>query len=253
MEMKPARAFSLLTAVALLGVIARIIGTSPPAWASFFAVIETAQSPPRITAATHRGETKMMARTAPQAPPGAADKSDSGIAPPPGIALGIADVRLAAGPGNPLWAPPLERLSITRARPLFSLSRRPPPAYIAPVTEQEAVKPLHEPERPAMLLLGTVIGDSDKLGVFLENSTQKVVHLRVGDDHQGWVLQLVEARRATLVKAGEQVAVLELPTPSGQIVAPPAPVLATGTIPIFSNETSADEQPVRPTRGAQRR
>jgi hypothetical protein len=121
------------------------------------------------------------------------------------------------------------------------------------VTEQEAVKPLHEPERPAMLLLGTVIGDSDKLGVFLENSTQKVVHLRVGDDHQGWVLQLVEARRATLVKAGEQVAVLELPTPSGQIVAPPAPVLATGTIPIFSNETSADEQPVRPTRGAQRR
>ncbi len=239
----PGRTLSLLIGVALLE-------TPLYARAWFFAVAETAQSPSRSTVSIYRDEINTIARTPAPAPLGAADKSESGVVPPSRIAVETADARLAASPENPLSAQSLERLPITRARPLFSSSRRPPAAPVAPVIDQEAVKPLPEPERPAMLLLGTIISADDQLGVFLENATQKVVHLRVGDDHQGWVLQLIETRRATLVKErGEQVAVLELSAPSSQIAAPPVPALA---IPIFSNETSADEQPVKPARAARR-
>jgi hypothetical protein len=119
----------------------------------------------------------------------------------------------SSSPGNPLWALPLKQLSITRDRPLFSPSRRPPPAatptYVAPVAVRQ-VKPA-EPEHPAVTLLGTVIGDGDRIGVFLETATGTMVRMRVGEDHQGWVLRLIKAREVTLVKDHELVAVLELP------------------------------------------
>jgi len=120
--------------------------------------------------------------------------------------------------GNPLWALPLKQLSMTRDRPIFSPSRRPPPpptpAFVAPVAVRQQVKPA-EPEKPAVALLGTIIGANadDRIGVFLDTSTQSVVRLRIGEDHQGWVVRLIKAREATLVKSGEQAVVLEMPTP----------------------------------------
>jgi general secretion pathway protein N len=117
-------------------------------------------------------------------------------------------------PGNPLWALPLKQLSITRDRPIFSPSRRPPPpatpTYVAPVAVRQPVRPA-EPERPAVSLLGTVIGEGDRIGVFLESGTGTMIRMRVGEDHQGWVLRLIKAREVTLVKDRELVAVLELP------------------------------------------
>jgi general secretion pathway protein N len=50
--------------------------------------------------------------------------------------------------------------------------------------------------------------------VFLETSTRNVVRLRVGEDHQGWVLRSVKSREATLEKDTD-TAVLELPPPGG--------------------------------------
>ena len=72
--------------------------------------------------------------------------------------------------GNPLWALPLERLSITRERPIFSPSRRPPtpaPTYVAPVAVRQPATP-PEPERPAVSLIGTVIGADVQIGIFRE-------------------------------------------------------------------------------------
>jgi general secretion pathway protein N len=117
--------------------------------------------------------------------------------------------------GNPLWALPLKQLSITRDRPIFSPSRRPPPpatpTYVAPVAVRTPPKPV-EPERPTITLLGTILGTSESIGVFFNPATRDIVRLRVGEDHEGWALRSVKTREATLVKDRERV-VLELPPP----------------------------------------
>ena len=153
--------------------------------------------------------------------------------------------------GNPLSNLPLTELSNTRERPIFSASRRLPikPTYVAPVTVRPTVKP-PEVERPAVSLVGTVIGSDVRIGVFLETATKDVVRLRVGEDHQRWVLRLITAREVTLVKDSGQAVVLNLPSPGE--ASDGLPRVATGTIPIVSNENYVDEQP-RPVRARQRR
>ena len=96
-----------------------------------------------------------------------------------------------ASAGNPLSELPLERFSVTRERPIFLSSRRPPPpapTYVAPASFRQPAKP-PEPEYPAVSLLGTVIGTDVQIGVFLEKTTNKVVRLHLGEEHQGWVLR----------------------------------------------------------------
>jgi general secretion pathway protein N len=106
--------------------------------------------------------------------------------------------------GNPLWSIPLSVLSATQERPIFSASRRPPPrAVVAPVELASAPQPEKqaEPERLALTLIGAVVGDSDAIAVFLDRTSQKIVRLRQGDTHSGWVLSAVQGREVTLKKA----------------------------------------------------
>src|SRR5262249_38871034 len=96
--------------------------------------------------------------------------------------------------GNPLWALPLAQLSITRDRPIFSPSRRPPPpatpTYVAPVAVRTPPKPV-EPERPTITLLGTILGSTESIGIFFNPATRDIVRLRVGEDHEGWALRSI--------------------------------------------------------------
>jgi general secretion pathway protein N len=158
--------------------------------------------------------------------------------------------------GNPLWALPLERLSITRERPIFSPSRRPPtpaPTYVAPVAVRQPATP-PEPERPAVSLIGTVIGTDLQIGIFLEKATQNVVRLHLGEEHQGWVLRLVKEREVTLVKDVEQTLALDPPPGEAPAVrgptVPPLVPNSIGTIPIVNTADYVDEQPL--PRAAQR-
>ena len=67
----------------------------------------------------------------------------------------------AAPAGNPLWAIPLNALTATRDRPLFSASRRPPPlavGTVAPPPSRPAPAAPAPPERPPLTLMGTIIG-----------------------------------------------------------------------------------------------
>lgn len=221
--MKPVRPRLSLTGVTLLGVLATFNEVAPEVHGL---LPDAAGETARTTAQSLR-----MTDAAAQARP----------APP------------AAPAGNPLRALPLTQLSSTRERPIFSPSRRPPPpptpVPAAPVAVRPPVKP-REPDRPAVSLVGTVIGADVHLGVFLETATKNVVRLRIGEDHQGWVLRLIEADEATLVKDGEQVAVLKLPPPGE--ASDGLPRVATGIIPIVSNESYVDEQPL-PTRAPRRR
>jgi len=103
--------------------------------------------------------------------------------------------------GNPLWAVPLGSLSITRARPLFSPSRRPPaPAVIAvPAAPPPPPKPA-EPDHPLLALVGTIVGNPKNIGVFADPIAKKFIHLTIGQDHAGWVLRAVDSREATFEK-----------------------------------------------------
>jgi general secretion pathway protein N len=264
--MNSSRAFLLLAGVALLGAIASFNEMMADAQASFLdATGETARgtspSLQQSAVATHQAVTgKLTDATARERPARVLaspqeDGREGGESPSPRVGA-RSNAEPPAPAGNPLWALPLEQLSITRERPIFSPSRRPPPpppTYVAPVAVRQPAKP-PEPERPAVSLIGTVIGTDLQIGVFLEKATQNVVRLRLGEEHQGWVLRLVKAREVTLVKDVEQTLVLEpppgeAPAVRGPTVPPPVPN-SIGTIPIVNTADYVDEQPL-PARGTQ--
>ena len=115
---------------------------------------------------------------------------------------------------NPLWGIPLTALSGTRDRPIFSSSRRPPAPAVAPAVAPKvtAVPKPREPERPPLSLVGTIASDDDGFGIFLDQSTKTALRLKVGEDYQGWKLQSVRGREATLEK-NQQSVTLALPKP----------------------------------------
>lgn len=144
-----------------------------------------------------------------------------------GINLDQAPARAAperAAIGNPLWAIPLGKLTFTRDRPLFTPSRRPPaPAVVAAprvVPPKVVIRP-PAPEHPNLMLIGTVVGETEGIGVFLDQSTHNFIRLKTGEGHAGWVLRSVKAREATLQK-DQQTETLSLPAPQGATGQPPA-------------------------------
>jgi hypothetical protein len=107
----------------------------------------------------------------------------------PGV---TADTNSNAPVGNPLWGVPLSAMSATTDRPIFSPSRRPPaPPIIGapPPAPRPPPPPTQEADRPPLVLVGTAVGGSRRLGVFLEEITQKLVRLEPGNGHDGWSLR----------------------------------------------------------------
>jgi hypothetical protein len=115
--------------------------------------------------------------------------------------------------GNPLWDIPLASLTVTRTRPIFSRTRR-PPMIAAPPTVRP--KPAAQPKGPQLILVGTIAGDHEGIAIFLDETTKGVVRLTTGQTHAGWILQQVKVRKATL-KKGHQTVVLALQLPSAKI------------------------------------
>jgi general secretion pathway protein N len=146
------------------------------------------------------------------------------VVPPRAPVVPVSERALSA---NPLWAIPIAQLSTTRDRPIFSPSRRPPPPAVTPaeVPKVAVVSMPREPERPQLTLVGTVASDDEGFGIFLDQSTNAVFRLRVGEDYQGWKLRSVQGRETTLEK-DQRVVPLALPQPSvGEVaieVPPPA-------------------------------
>lgn len=126
--------------------------------------------------------------------------------------------RLASG--NPLWGLALETLSATRERPIFSQSRRPPmppppPEPIMDLAPQpEIAAPVEEP--PPLTLVGTVVGATQSVALFLKTAERSIVRLRVGETESGWTLRSVEAKSTTLEKQNRQVS-LALPAPGSAL------------------------------------
>ena len=140
------------------------------------------------------------------------------------VAPPVTTVRVVAPPtapaperalsANPLWAIPLTQLSTTRERPIFSPSRRPPPAAVAAdsaIVKAPAVRK-KEPEVPQLALVGTIASDEEGFGIFLDQSTKGALRLKVGEDYQGWKLRAIRGREVTMEK-DQRAAVLTLPPP----------------------------------------
>lgn len=112
---------------------------------------------------------------------------------------------VAAPTGNPLWSIPLGSLVATRDRPLFTPSRRPPAPAVANVPIARPAAPVAAPmvaDRFALVLVGTIAGDTDGIAIFVDQDTKNVIRLRLGEAHAGWVLRSVRSREASLENAG---------------------------------------------------
>jgi len=108
---------------------------------------------------------------------------------------------------NPLWAIPIASLTAARERPIFSPSRRPPPA----AAPQQSMRG-NEPNRPLLALVGTVAAAPEGIAIFQDEKSKGIVRLRMGESHSGWTLTAVKAREATLLR-GHETAVLVIPSP----------------------------------------
>ena len=146
--------------------------------------------------------------------------------------------------GNPLWSVPLSVLTATQERPIFLPSRRPPQRAVAalpPEANVPAAQNASEPERPPLALIGAVVGDSDSIAIFFDRTSQKIVRLRQGETHAGWVLSVVQGREVTLKKA-EQTEILALKAND----APPGPPILPMPTAIGAGPTDGSYAPFIP-------
>jgi len=135
--------------------------------------------------------------------------------------------------GNPLWAIPLQTLSVTRDRPLFSPSRRPPPPAVAaapapaPVVAPAPVIAAG-PEQPPFTLVGTIIGEKEQIAIFFNQTANTTTRVRQGDAESGWTVKSVDLRAAVIEKNAQSVT-LDLPKRSDQ--GPAGAVPSIGAMP----------------------
>lgn len=115
---------------------------------------------------------------------------------------------------NPLWEMPLKQFSVTRERPIFLPSRRPPAPPASLVTVAKVIVPPRpkEPEQPQLSLVGTISGEDAGFGIFVDQATKNVLRLKIGEDFQGWQLRSIQAREASFQK-NQLTFVVALPQP----------------------------------------
>lgn len=139
-------------------------------------------------------------------------------------------------PGNPLWAIPLRLLTDTRERPLFSPSRRPPPAAVGATPVIAPARPAArpgEPDHPQLTLVGTVVSAHEAIAIFVEQASKTVIRLRTGQGYEGWTLRAIH-ERDTVFENPRHEAILALPArsatgPAANAAASPAQALPSGT------------------------
>jgi hypothetical protein len=114
------------------------------------------------------------------------------VAPPP---------RHAAALDNPLAARPLDEFSATRDRPLFTRSRRPPAARIAPV----AAAPPPPPPPPKLALVGILVEAGAASAVVRGAPSEKAIHVHVGEEIDGWKVTRIAERQIELSQGERSV------------------------------------------------
>jgi hypothetical protein len=100
-------------------------------------------------------------------------------------------------PVSPLATQPLDRLSATRERPLFSRTREPPPPPPVIVDQGPPIPP-----PPNVALLGVIMDGEEASALVRAGPAAKLIRVRIGDDLSGWKVGQIEARQLVLVLDG---------------------------------------------------
>jgi len=131
------------------------------------------------------------------------------------FAAGMADAAVADDivVNNPVELQPLQGLTATHERPLFSPTRRPPAKIVAPLVVEHEPPPAPPPPPPSVVVLGIVsengearaaIRSADKR-LTEKRSADKVLRVRAGDDVGGWTVARIEPRRLVLTQGERSV------------------------------------------------
>jgi general secretion pathway protein N len=94
----------------------------------------------------------------------------------------------------------------TRERPLFSVTRRPPPK----IDVSEAPAPPIVP--PSLTLVGIVLSANERAVIVQEASSAKPVRLALGEAIKGWRVTSITPR-TFVIKNGDHAATLTFPPP----------------------------------------
>lgn len=109
-------------------------------------------------------------------------------------------------PPEPEFAmPPLDSYAEIVARPLFSPSRRPPPA-----AEGDAEDDASEAKPALFILTGVVISAEARLALIQRANIAGVVRVSEGEEIDGWLVEKIAPDRVTL-RQGAAVEEIELP------------------------------------------
>jgi len=103
----------------------------------------------------------------------------------------------AAAPANPVATQPLDQLSTTLDRPLFSPSRRPPAPPPPPVV-QAPPPPAPPPPPPDLVLFGVVMDGEGARAVVRAGADKKILRAQIGDEIDGWKVSQIEGRKVVL-------------------------------------------------------
>jgi hypothetical protein len=152
-----------------------------------------------------------------QAEAGSPTAETNGVADTAGVSRAprASDPGAKSRAGNPLWTVPLTALPVTRDRPLFSVSRR-PPFVAAPIAalppKQEALAP-PAPERPLLALIGTIVSPKASVAILQGSNAESISRLRVGQENDGWRVRGISLH-SIVVEKGSQSVQLDLPRPN---------------------------------------
>jgi hypothetical protein len=158
-----------------------------------------------------------------------------------------AHVENSAAPASPLAAEPLDRLSATRERPLFSPTRRPPPP--PPVVVHAPEPPPPPPPPPSVMLFGVVTDGDEARAIVRTGPATDVMRVRIGDDIAGWKVSQIDGQRIILM-LDDRVATFTMfagnNVPWGAPKAPPGGPESRSQAP--SQNQSPQNEPAQPPR-----
>jgi hypothetical protein len=111
---------------------------------------------------------------------------------------------------NPVAALALTSLSATRDRPLFSSSRRPPPAPFVRLIEPPPVPPVAPASPPSIALIGVIMEANGSFAVVRagtqagtnQAAANKSIRVRIGDQIDGWMVTQIADLQLVLSRDG---------------------------------------------------
>ena len=110
---------------------------------------------------------------------------------------------------NPVAAQPLDQLSATLDRPLFSPIRRPPAP--PPSLVVQAPAPAAQPSSPPNLILLGVVMDGESARAVVRAGTEKrLLRAQMGDEIDGWKVAQIDGRKVVLASQDGRFATYRL-------------------------------------------